>query len=86
MVPRRNPVILTIDDEENIRDSFRMFLEDYDYQVIEAKNGQEGLDLFAQEKPDLVLCDLRMPEVDGLEVIEKIKNDSRNIKKYVNQN
>ena len=78
MAQRRNPVILTIDDEENIRDSFRMFLEDYDYQVIEAKNGQEGLDLFAQEKPDLVLCDLRMPEVDGLEVIEKIKNDSPN--------
>lgn len=76
MVQRINPVILTIDDEENIRDSFRMFLEDYDYQIIEAKNGQEGLDLFFQKKPDLVLCDLRMPEVDGLEVIETIKKDS----------
>ena len=76
MEQRRNPVILTIDDEENIRDSFRMFLEDYDYQILEAKNGQEGLEIFYQEKPDLVICDLRMPEVDGLEVIEKIKNSS----------
>ncbi|MCD6580237.1 MAG: EAL domain-containing protein [Desulfuromusa sp.] len=76
MTQRRNPVILTIDDEENIRDSFRMFLEDYDYQVFEAKNGREGLEIFSREKPDLVLCDLRMPEVDGLEVIEKIKNES----------
>ncbi|MDX2481405.1 MAG: EAL domain-containing protein [Desulfuromusa sp.] len=76
MEQRRNPVILTIDDEENIRDSFRMFLEDYDYQIVEAKNGREGLELFAREKPDLVLCDLRMPEVDGLEVIEKIKQAS----------
>ncbi|MFK5926650.1 MAG: EAL domain-containing protein [Desulfuromusa sp.] len=76
MTQRRNPVILTIDDEENIRDSFRMFLEDYDYQIIEAKNGREGLKLFAQKNPDLVLCDLRMPEVDGLEVIKKITRES----------
>ncbi len=76
MAQRRNQIILTIDDEENIRDSFRMFLEDYDYQVLEARNGREGLEIFAQEKPDLVICDLRMPEVDGLEVIEKITQDS----------
>lgn len=76
MAQRNNPVILTIDDEENIRDSFRMFLEDYDYQIVEAKNGREGLELFGKIKPDLVLCDLRMPEVDGLEVIEKIKLES----------
>ena len=76
MVQRRNPVILTIDDEENIRDSFRMFLEDYDYQVFEARNGQEGLEIFFREKPDLVLCDLRMPEIDGLEVIKTIKEES----------
>ena len=76
MTQRKTPVILTIDDEENIRDSFRMFLEDYDYQIFEAKNGQEGLEVFSREKPDLVICDLRMPEVDGLEVIGKIKRDS----------
>ncbi|SEA24912.1 PAS domain S-box-containing protein/diguanylate cyclase (GGDEF) domain-containing protein [Desulfuromusa kysingii] len=76
MEPRKSPTILTIDDEENIRDGLRMFLEDYDYRVIEARNGQEGLEIFAREKPDLVLCDLRMPEVDGLEVIEKIKSAS----------
>ncbi len=76
MTERKTPTILTIDDEENIRDSFRMFLEDYDYQILEAKNGREGLEIFAQEAPDLVLCDLRMPEVDGLEVIETIKKQS----------
>ena len=76
MTQRRNPVILTIDDEENIRDSFKMFLEDYDFQVLEATNGREGLEIFDKEKPDLVLCDLRMPEVDGLDVIEKITQTS----------
>ena len=55
-----------------------MFLEDYDYQIFEAENGREGLEIFSREKPDLVLCDLRMPEVDGLEVIHKIKDESPN--------
>ena len=73
---RKNPVILTIDDEENIRDSFRLFLEDFDYTVLEAGNGKEGLEIFAREQPDLVLCDLRMPEIDGLEVLETIKKES----------
>ncbi len=73
---RRNPVVLTIDDEENIRASFRLFLEDFDFQVLEAANGREGLEIFAREQPDLVLCDLRMPEIDGLEVLEEIKRTS----------
>ncbi len=76
MEPRKSPVILTIDDEEDIRDSFRLFLEDFDFQVLEAENGRDGLEIFHREKPDLVLCDLRMPEVDGLEVLEHIKNAS----------
>lgn len=76
MVERKTPVILTIDDEENIRDSFRLFLEDFDFEVLEAGNGREGLDIFFREHPDLVLCDLRMPEIDGLEVLEQIKDES----------
>jgi len=76
MIQHKNPVILTIDDEENIRDSFKMFLEDYDFQVLEATNGREGLKIFNREQADLVLCYLRMPEVYGLEVIEQIKQIS----------
>jgi PAS domain S-box-containing protein len=73
MEQRDTPVILTIDDEENIRDSFRLFLEDYDFQVVEACNGREGLEVFERELPDVVLCDLRMPELDGLEVLAALK-------------
>jgi len=72
MKQRKQQVILTIDTEANIRGGFRMFLEDFDYQVLEARNGREGLEVFAEKKPDLVLCDLLMPEVDGLEVLETI--------------
>ena len=68
--------ILTIDDEQSIRDSFRLYLEDFDYEVLEASNGKEGIELFEREKPDLVICDLRMPEVDGLEVLTSIRKKS----------
>lgn len=64
--------ILTIDDEPYIRDSVKSFLEDYGYEVIEAGDGRQGLEEFERQKPDLVLCDLRMPEMDGLEVLVTI--------------
>lgn len=76
MDPRKKPVILTIDDEKDIRDSFRLFLEDCSFEVLEAGNGREGLEIFFRERPDLVLCDLRIPEVDGLKVIENIRQKS----------
>ena len=61
--------ILVIDDEVYIRDSVVGFLEDFGFEVIEAENGRQGLEKFESEKPDLILCDLRMPEMDGLEVL-----------------
>ncbi len=79
MCPDQKPLILTIDDDVAIRDSFRSYLEDYDYRVIEAENGRIGLDSFNSNNPDLVLVDLRMPEVDGLEVVRVIKETNPEI-------
>lgn len=73
MNKKKQPVILTIDDDRHIRESFPNFLEDFDYNVYIAKNGKEGLALFQRYLPDLVLPDLRMPEIDGLEVLAGIK-------------
>jgi len=70
------PLILTIDDEEAIRSSFKEHLEDYNYDVIEAANGKLGIDSFRQNNPDLILVDLRMPEVDGLEVLRVVTKES----------
>jgi phosphoserine phosphatase RsbU/P len=64
--------ILVIDDEKLVRESIAIYLEDSGYQVIEAEDGHKGLELFDQIRPDLVLCDLRMPGIDGLEVLSKI--------------
>ena len=65
--------ILVIDDEVYIRDSVIGFLEDFGFEVFEAENGKEGIDAFEERRPHLILCDLRMPVMDGLEVLAKIR-------------
>lgn len=69
------PLILTIDDEEFIRDCFSDILEDHGYEVIQAENGRVGLEMIREHKPDLILCDLQMPEVNGLEVVRTVKEE-----------
>lgn len=66
--------ILVIDDEEAVRTSFQMYLEDNGYTVILAENGRRGVELFESESPDCVLIDLRMPEMNGHEVIRHVSS------------
>ncbi|MCP4217532.1 MAG: response regulator [bacterium] len=70
----KTPLILTVDDERFIRQSFRNYLEDYDYDVLEAENGRIGLEIIQKEKPDLVLLDLHMPEMLGMEVLAHVRD------------
>jgi len=65
--------ILVVDDEEILRDRLKRLLELDDYEVITAENGLRGLELFASFKPDIVLLDIKMPGIDGIEVLERIK-------------
>lgn len=62
--------ILVIDDEQSIRNTLRDILEYEKYEVDEAKDGQEGIKKILAEHYDLVLCDIKMPKMDGLEVLE----------------
>ncbi len=68
--------ILSIDDEASIRESFAAHLEDEGYRTLIAEDGSVGLEVFKREHPDLVLVDLRMKEVDGLEVLEQVVKES----------
>src|SRR5438874_1656944 len=68
------PRILVIDDEAPIRDSLKMTLEYEGYDVIGAATGQEGLALAEREAPDLVLLDVKMPGMDGIELLARCLN------------
>ncbi len=64
--------ILIIEDEEPIRRVLVRILSDEDsnYKISEATDGKEGLNLIKKEKFDLVLCDIKMPKIDGIEVLQ----------------
>jgi sigma-B regulation protein RsbU (phosphoserine phosphatase) len=68
--------ILTIDDEAGIRQNISAYLEDCGYRTLDAADGIEGMEIFHRESPDVVLCDLRMPGMDGLEVLARIRDES----------
>jgi sigma-B regulation protein RsbU (phosphoserine phosphatase) len=73
------PRILLIDDDANARRSISAFLSDSGFQIIEAATGTEGVSLFQNAKPDLVVCDLKMLDMDGLDVITEVVSKSANI-------
>ncbi|MGD1840685.1 MAG: sigma-54-dependent transcriptional regulator [Thermonemataceae bacterium] len=63
--------ILIIDDEASIRETLKEILVYEKYKVHEAQDGEEGLDMLQKEEYDVVLCDIKMPKVDGIEVLDK---------------
>lgn len=68
--------ILIIEDDLDIQEMIRFFLENQDYQVMVAGDGVEGVSAFNSEKPDLVLLDILLPKMDGYAVCELIRKES----------
>lgn len=64
--------ILIIDDERAIRSSLRDILEYEKFEVVDAADGKSGLEILEKEKPDLIFCDIKMPGIDGIEVLQSI--------------
>ena len=69
--------ILIIDDEDDIRAILTYNLEKENYKVLNASNGKDGIELVQQHTPDLVLLDVMMPEMDGIEVCEFLRADPK---------
>lgn len=65
--------ILVIDDDKGLRKSLTMILEDAEYPVIQAEDGREGLEKALSERPDLILCDVRMPQLDGIGFLDEYR-------------
>jgi len=70
-----NPLkILLVDDEDGIRKVLKITLESAGYEVLTAPDGESGLDIFVREAPDLVITDIKMPGIDGIELLKRIKH------------
>src|SRR5215471_15679655 len=67
--------VLIVDDERLVRWSLRQKCEEWGYHVIEAEAGEPGLKLAQHESPDLVLLDVRLPDMGGLEILEQLKKN-----------
>lgn len=67
------PRVLVIDDEAHVRTLTSMLLKHLGYEVLLAENGWKGLELYRQEHPDVIVLDLIMPGMDGIEVLRQIR-------------
>jgi CheY-like chemotaxis protein len=76
--------ILVVDDDKNLRRLYQSELEAEGYQVILAENGQQALELAAAQSPDLVVMDIRMPEMDGLEAMARLLQERRGVPVILN--
>jgi DNA-binding NarL/FixJ family response regulator len=68
--------ILVIEDEPEMRRNITALLRYYDYEPLAAENGRKGLELARREKPDLILCDVMLPELDGHGVLQAMQTDT----------
>lgn len=70
-------LILVVEDEVSIVDMLRAFLEEEGYQVMTARNGEEGLKCLNTARPAVILCDLMMPVLDGRQMCQRLQSDPR---------
>ena len=71
--PARGPLVLVVDDDDQVRELVRVNLELEGYAVREAANAEEGLAAVAEDVPDLILLDVMMPQVDGWEMLRRVQ-------------
>ncbi len=72
-MPNEKPVILVTDDEKSIRNSLRDILEFEDYEVLEAEDGESVFNLLRDKSVDLMLLDIKMKGMDGIEILSKLQ-------------
>lgn len=80
---RPNALVLVVDDEQDIRDACERILSRVGYQVQKASRGDEALDILNKESVDIMLLDLKMPGMDGLEVLERVRKQNTDIQVIV---
>jgi CheY-like chemotaxis protein len=69
----RDPTVLVVEDDEDVRYLMRLELESLGYRVVEAEDGEKAVEVAEFERPDIILMDLTLPVMDGIEATEKIR-------------
>jgi len=79
---KQSPIILIVDDDQNFREIWKTKLSSSGFQVFEAENGKKALEILTNLQPDIILLDIVMPELDGIETFFAIKDNpaTQNIK------
>jgi DNA-binding response OmpR family regulator len=72
-------VVLVVDDDDLVRKVVRAVLEADDYEVLEAPNGQVALEMIVERKPKLVILDVMMPGIDGVDVLKQMSHDDARV-------
>lgn len=80
MTDSTQPTLLFIDDEPQLLEVFRKYYSQKNYRVLTARSGQEGLKVASREKPDLIVMDIRMPKMDGIQTLEKLRKKDKKTK------
>jgi len=73
------PKVLVIDDEALVRESITAFLDDSGFDVLEAENGRDALQIFHEQHSDVILCDLHMPIMNGLELLNQLRAEGADV-------
>ncbi|MDD2698588.1 MAG: response regulator transcription factor [Arcobacteraceae bacterium] len=79
MIPQNNLSILYVEDDNNLRDRYTQLLKLYFQNVYEASNGEEAMEKYTLYKPDVAILDINIPQINGLKVAKKIREDNENI-------
>jgi CheY-like chemotaxis protein len=74
------PRILVIDDNDAFRSTICLWLKHHGYDVVQATNGKEGMEMLAKSTPDIILTDILMPEQDGLETIQAVRKQQPHLR------
>ncbi|HSG06325.1 MAG TPA: response regulator, partial [Nitrospiria bacterium] len=74
--PQQKPVILVVDDDERISSLVQSSLQANNFSTVSAQDGEEALSLWKENNPDLVILDIMLPKIDGIEVCRRIRAES----------
>src|SRR5947209_3793876 len=73
--PIKRPLVLAVDDSEDLRDFYEMALSSAGYSVVLATDGQQALEMARELRPDVIVTDVSMPVMDGLELLVRLRSD-----------